>query len=72
MSKEKYSEILRLLLPQILDGLLFGIFLIDIIWNPLADESPKVYIPFKTWMNFYVLTWWYSSIYHTEQEERNN
>lgn len=69
MSMEKHSEILRLSLAQILDGLLSGIFLIDIIWNPLADKRPNVYIPLKTWMNLYVLVRWYSSIYHTEQEE---
>ena len=44
-----------LLPPQILDGLLFRIFLIYIVWNPLADKRPNIYTLLKSWMNFYVL-----------------
>lgn len=47
MLKEKRLQILRLLLPQILDGLLFRIFLIDIL-NPLANKRPNVYISLKS------------------------
>ena len=57
MSKGKHLEILRLLPLQILDGLLFRmIFLINILWNPLADKRLNIYILLKNWMNFYVLT----------------